>query len=148
MNPWMIYSGEGLDFTAVHEGLRTRAYQDSGGLWTCGYGHTTGVGPSTVCDETLARQWLEFDIRVASSAVNRLVLVELTQNEFDALVDFTFNVGVNALQHSTLLDLLNGGDYQGAAQQFERWKFCKGAVVAGLLKRRQDESDLFKGEST
>ncbi len=109
------------------------------------YGHTDNVGPSTVCDPILARHWLEIDILTASSTVNRLVIVTLAQNEFDALVDFVFNVGVNAFQRSTLLDLLNTGDYAGAAQQFQRWSLCKGQVVAGLLRRRNDETNLFNG---
>ena len=144
LNPPMIYDKAGLDFTAIHEGFRSKAYKDSGGVWTCGYGHTTGVGPSTICDETLARKWLLEDISIASRSVNRLVNVKLDQEEFNALVDFVYNVGVNAFATSTLLELLNKGDYSGAANQFLRWKFCKGVVVAGLLNRRNDEKKLFE----
>jgi lysozyme len=119
-------------------------------VWTCGNGHTAGVSPSTVCDDKLADQWLMEDTQSAVNAVNNLVKVPLTQNEFNALVDFVFNIGARAFMNSTMLMLLNSGDYAGAANQFERWTLCKGVVVAGLLNRRKDEKALFNqpdGES-
>ncbi len=137
----MVYTG--VTFTEQHEGYRDRAYPDSGGVWTCGYGHTQGVGPSTVCTPELAQEWLQQDLRAATNAVNNLVTVPLTQEEFNALVDFTFNVGVRAFSKSTLLILLNESDFSGASLQFERWVLCKGHVVAGLLNRRKDEKALF-----
>ncbi len=139
----MMYSGDGLKVTESFEGLRLEAYRDTGGIWTCGYGHTIGVGPSTVCTPELAQEWLIYDIAIAVKAVNRLVTVALTQGEFDALVDFTFNVGSGNLAKSTLLDLLNKGDYASAAKQFEQWDKCGGQVVAGLLRRRQAEEGEF-----
>lgn len=139
----MVYSGPGVLLTKKWESLRLKAYQDSGGVWTCGYGHTQGVGPSTVCTETLAESWLRQDTQNAVNAINNLVTIDLTQNEFDALVDFVFNVGVGNFAKSTLLILLNQGKYTEAAAQFQRWKYVKGVVVAGLLNRRNDESTLF-----
>ncbi len=147
LNPRMEYSGEGLAFTAQHEGRKYKAYRDSGGIWTCGNGHTAGVSPSTVCDDALADEWLREDTQNAVNAVNNLVSVSLTQGEFDSLVDFTFNIGIRAFAESTMVVLLNQGDYAGAALQFERWDLCKGVVVAGLLNRRKDEEEEFKGDS-
>ena len=139
----MEYSGNGLHLTEQFEGCKLKAYKDSGGVWTCGYGHTDGVGPSTVCTLALAEQWLQEDIQSAVNTVNHLVKVTLTQGEFDALVDFVFNEGAGHFESSTMLDLLNAGSYQAAAGQFERWDMCAGQVVAGLLRRRQAEKTEF-----
>lgn len=139
----MSYDGAGVQFTANHEGVRYKAYQDTGGVWTCGYGHTSNVGPSSICDDALAKQWLLEDTQIAVNTVNRLVKVDLTQNEFNALVDFVYNVGSGNFAKSTLLDVLNEGNYASAASQFLQWKYCRGVVVAGLLNRRNDEKNLF-----
>jgi lysozyme len=143
LDPRMEYTSIGVCFTERHEGYRDRAYQDSGGVWTCGYGHTSGVGPSTTCTPELAAQWLTEDTQFAVNAVNNLVEVGLTQPEFNALVDFTYNIGVGAFQKSTLLLYLNQGDYVNAAAQFERWSYCNGVKVPGLFNRRVDEETLF-----
>ena len=143
MKPRMAYSSDGVQFTAQHEGLRYEAYKDSGGVWTCGYGHIQGVGPSTKCTDELAKIWLQQDILYTVNAINNLVDVTLTQNEFDALVDFAFNIGVGAFAKSSLLMLLNSGKYKEAAEQFDRWIYCKGKVLAGLIRRRNDEELLF-----
>ena len=95
------------------------------------------------CTQEQAEQWLQEDVQIAVDAVNRLVTVELTQNQFDALVDFTFNLGTGSLQNSTLLRLLNASNYTGAANEFERWDKAGGQTLPGLLKRRQAERDLF-----
>ena len=140
----MQYSKRGLQLTESFEGCRYVAYQDVRGVWTIGYGHTKGVEPGDVCTHAQAEAWLDEDTATAEVAVNRLVKVPLTQNEFDALVDFAFNCGVGALQGSTLLRLLNAGDDAKAAEEFERWTHAGGEVVAGLLRRRGAERDLFK----
>jgi len=145
INPPMIYSGAGLQLTERAEGFSLTSYQDSDGVWSCGYGHIDGVGPSTICTPELALQWIEQDTQWASNAVNNLVNVQLTQNEFDALVDFVFNIGAHAFEQSTLLILLNQGDFVNASLQFQRWDLCDGKVVAGLLNRRTMESNEFNG---
>lgn len=147
LNPRMEYSSIGVCFTERHEGYRSQAYRDSGGVWTCGFGHTDGVGPSTTCTPELAEQWLELDIQNAVNGVNNLVEVSLTQAQFNALVDFTYNVGVRAFQNSTLLMYLNQGDFTNAAAQFERWSYCNGVRVLGLFNRRVDEMNEFNGSS-
>ena len=139
----MTYSEEGLQLTEKFEGLRLTAYKDSVGVPTIGYGHTRGVAMGMTCTQEQAEQWLQEDVQIAVDAVNRLVTVELTQNQFDALVDFTFNLGVGSLQRSTLLKLLNAGNYSGAAGEFAKWNKAGGQVLAGLTKRRQAERDLF-----
>lgn len=143
----MIYSGVGRSLTEQFEGCRTVAYRDTGGIWTCGYGHTRNVGPSTTCTLAVADQWLSEDTQTAAYTVNSVVTVPLTQGEFDALVDFAFNCGITAFTHSTMLDLLNAGDYAGAAEQFERWDKCDGLTIAGLLRRRVAEEGEFNGQA-
>lgn len=139
----MTYSENGLHLTEQFEGLRLAAYKDSVGVPTIGYGHTRNVTMDMTCTQELAEQWLQEDVQIAVNGVNQFVTVELTQNQFDALVDFTFNLGVGSLQHSTLLRLLNARDYAGAAGEFEKWNKAGGNVLPGLVKRRQAERDLF-----
>lgn len=139
----MQYSATGARLTESFEGCKLVAYQDQVGVWTIGYGHTRGVAEGMTCTQEQAEAWLMEDAQEAADAVNRLVQVQLTQSEFDALVDFTFNLGAGALEGSTLLRLLNAGDFAGAAEQFERWDHAGGQVVAGLLRRRQAEETEF-----
>jgi len=84
------------------------------------------------------------DVREAEDAINDLCKVSLTQNQFDALVSFVFNVGVGAFKSSTLLRKLNAGDYDGAAGQFPRWNKDNGREIAGLTKRRHLEQSVFQ----
>ena len=137
----MNYTGQLL--TEQFEGLRTTAYQDSAGVWTIGYGHTAGVTPGMTCTQGQAEAWLLEDIQWACSVVNSEVKVPLTQNEFNALVDFVFNVGSGNFAGSTLLRLLNQGLYAQAAEQFQLWDLAGGQVVAGLLRRRIAEENEF-----
>lgn len=139
----MEYSPDGLKLTESFEGCRLQAYLDSVGVPTIGYGHTHGVTMGMTCTQEQADAWLQEDVQGAVQVVNNLVTVPLTQQQFDALVDFTFNLGTGALQHSTLLRLLNSGDYQGAAGEFEKWDKAGGKVLPGLLRRRQAERDMF-----
>lgn len=139
----MIYSDTGMKLTEEFEGCRLEAYLDVAGVPTIGYGHTKGVGMGDRCTLEQAAKWLREDIAEAEAAVNRLVKVPLTQNQFDALVDFTFNLGAGNLIKSTLLRLLNKGDYKNAAVEFIRWNRAGGFVRAGLTRRRMAEKELF-----
>lgn len=139
----MAYSKDGMQLTEDGEGCRLRAYRDSGGVWTIGVGHTGGVAPGQVCTIEQATAWLAADIKWAEYEVNRRVNVPLTQAEFDALVDFTFNAGRAGFDHSTLLRLVNQGDTRQAANEFEKWDKAGGKVVAGLLRRRLLEKNRF-----
>lgn len=139
------YSSTGLHLTEQFEGCRLTAYQDSVGVWTIGYGHT---GPEVCKGLSItmerAEELLIQDIAKAAAAVNRLVTyAHFTQDEFDALVDFTFNLGAGAFADSTLLKKLNAGDIEGAAAEFMRWDHAGGKVLAGLTKRRDGERALF-----
>jgi lysozyme len=96
-----------------------------------------------VCTQAQAEAWLVQDIAFAEYTVNRLVKIPLTQPEFDALVDFAFNAGSGNLAASTLLKRVNAGDIAGAAAEFPKWDHCGGVELAGLLRRRLAEQELF-----
>jgi len=137
------YSPAGLALTKKFEGLRLSSYQDSGGVWTIGYGHTKGVGPGQAISEAEADRLLALDLAEAVQAVNRLVRVSVTQNQFDALVDFTFNLGGHRLAESTLLRLVNEQKFDLAVREFPKWVYAGSQVLPGLVVRRKAEAELF-----
>ena len=141
MNENLLYTGQAL--TERFEGCSLTAYPDVVGVWTIGYGHTGGVTRGMSCTQAQADAWLTEDIQWAVSVVQNQVLVPLTQGQFNALVDFVFNVGGSAFARSTLLAKLNTGDYAGAAGQFQAWVFAGGKVSQGLLNRRIAEQEAF-----
>jgi lysozyme len=144
----MQYSKKGIQLTEGFEGCRLTSYQDTGGVWTIGYGHTHLVGPGMTCTQEQAEIWLRTDMAVAETGVQALVKIPLTQGEYDALVDFAFNCGVGNLRVSTLLKLVNTGDFAHAAAEFEKWDHVNSQVVAGLLRRRLAEEAEFKTPDT
>lgn len=114
------------------------------GLWTIGYGHTgSDVHPGMTITQDAALILLGRDLENAGRCVSKLVQIPLTQNEYDALVDFVFNLGCGVFWNSTLRKLLNSGEVQSAALEFNKWDHASGKVVAGLLRRRQTEEKLF-----
>jgi lysozyme len=137
------YSEAGLVLTESFEGRRLSAYQDSVGVWTIGYGHTKGVKAGDTCTAAQADKWLREDLAASVACVNRLVTATINQHQFDALVDFVFNLGCGALGGSELLRLLNAGKYGEAALQFLRWNHAGGVEVKGLTTRRKAEAALF-----
>lgn len=139
-------SKNGIDFIKKWEGFSSTPYTDGGGVLTIGYGHTKTASdylnkPPITEEEGL--ELLAGDIKWAVNAVRRYVSVVLTQNQFDALVSFTFNVGEFAFRRSTLLKKLNKLDYTGAGEEFKRWIYDNGKIVRGLQRRRQEELKLF-----
>lgn len=139
-------NNNGLDLIKHYEGLRLEAYQCSAGVWTIGYGSTRGVKPGMVIDEAEAEHRLRVDVAFAEIAVNKLVTVDLTDDQHAALVSFVFNLGAGNFGKSTLLRKLNAGDYEGAADEFPRWCRTGGRVLAGLKRRREAEKALFLGD--
>lgn len=138
------YTDTNLTLTENFESCRLVAYQDIRGIYTIGYGHTLNVFPGMTCTEEQAKQWLAEDIHSAESCVNTNVRIEINQNEFNALVDFVFNAGNTAFKKSTMLALLNQGKIQEAAEEFDKWDHASGKVVAGLLRRREAETQEFQ----
>jgi lysozyme len=137
----MQLSAEGLDLIKKSEGFRDRIYLDVAGFPTIGYGHLIKPHESfpNGITESQATSILSSDVQDAEQAVALLVKVALTQGQFDALVDFCFNLGAGRLSGSTLLRELNAGNYQAAGEQLLVWDHAGGAVVAGLEARREAE---------
>ena len=117
------------------EGLRLKAYRCDGNKLTIGYGHTQGVKEGDTCTKEQAEAWLLEDLQKAADAVERYVTVPLSENQFNALVSFTFNVGGGNLKDSTLLKNLNRGWYEQV--------YANGEVLGGLSRRRAAEAALF-----
>ena len=140
----LTYSAEGAKFTEDEEGLRLVAYPDQGGVSTIGWGHTgPDVYPGLTWTLAQAQAAFLHDSQWAQDDVNNYVDSILTQGEFDALVDFVFNAGGEAFKNSTMLKLLNQGNYKQAAQEFAKWDHVGGQIVAGLLRRRDAEKQEF-----
>ena len=136
-------SQKGIDLIKRWEGFRSNAYLCPGNVWTIGYGHTKNVYQGMCISKAQAEQLLKSDLKHFEASVSQLVTVKLNQAQFDTLVSFTFNVGVYAFKKSTLLRLINQGDFLGAAQQFGRWVNANGKKLPGLVKRRAEEKKLF-----
>jgi len=143
-NSQFTTSSAGRQLIESFEGLELTAYQDMVGVWTIGYGHTgVDVKPGLRISAAQAEALLAADLVKFEQGVARLVTFVLNQHQFDALVSFSFNLGLGSLKNSTLLKLLNAGDVTAAAEQFLRWDKAGGGQVAGLLRRRQAERTLF-----
>ncbi|GAA4258912.1 glycoside hydrolase family protein [Azospirillum formosense] len=131
------------------EGLKLSAYRCPAGVWTIGYGHTKGVREGEVITAAVAERLLASDLAAAAADVAKLVTVPLTDAQRGALASFVFNLGAGAFKGSTLLRLLNQGDIEGAAGQFERWVYAtvkgKKVKLPGLVTRRAAEEALFRG---
>ena len=141
----MKISAKGLDLIKRFEGCRLTSYKDVGGIWTVGWG-TIGphVGPNLTITQAQADSWLQEHVDQFSARVTNLVKVSVNQNQFDALVSFTYNVGVSAFQGSTLLRLLNdGAEPSVVASEFLRWNKVDGKIIEGLKRRREAERELF-----
>lgn len=136
-------SNNGINLIKKFEGLELKAYKDSVGILTIGYGHTHGVKAGDAITGQQADAFLREDVQVAELAVNTNVKVKLTQGQFDALMSFVFNLGSGNFVKSTLLKKLNAGDYAGAADEFGRWINAGGKPLTGLIKRRAAEREMF-----
>lgn len=140
----MKISQKGLNLIKSFEGLELKAYKDSVGVVTIGYGSTgTHVSMGQTITAQEAENLLKKDVSRFEEGVTKLVKVPLNQNQFDALVSFSFNLGLGNLGSSTLLKKLNNGDYQGVSLEFERWNRAGGKVLNGLTRRRLAEKELF-----
>jgi lysozyme len=143
----MQASAAAFDLIREFEGFRSETYLDVAGLPTIGYGHKL-LHPDSFpdgCTRDLAEQMLACDVDDTEEAVKRLVKVPLTQGQFDALVDFTYNLGQGRLADSTLLKNLNAGKYEDAGRELLRWCRAGGEIVPGLERRREAELALWRG---
>jgi lysozyme len=146
----MRTSAQGLNLIMQSEGFRPTAYKDVAGIPTIGYGHRIQPGESGLqgsLTQPEAQALLARDVGIAEEAVLRLVKVALSQGQFDALVDFVFNLGAGRLASSTLLRELNARNYAAAGEQILLWDRAAGSVNPGLQRRRQAEFSLFTDKS-
>lgn len=135
---------ERVDKIKKHEALRLRAYLPTpNDVWTIGYGHTATARPGMVITEEEAERLLRLDLGWVRQVIATKVRVPLTQEQYDALASFIFNVGGANFAKSTMLRKLNAYDYVGAANEFPRWNKQKGKVLRGLTRRRAEERELF-----
>lgn len=136
----------GVELIRHFEGCRFDAYLCPAGVWTIGYGHTADVKEGDNIDQEAAEAFLIEDLETFEQAVTRLVEVPLTQQQFDALVSWTFNLGAGNLAESTLLKKLNNYQYAEVPEQMMRWVRAGGKVLDGLVRRRAAEAALFQSK--
>jgi len=134
----------GIDIIKKFEGCKLKAYLCPAGVPTIGYGHTYGVKLDRTITQDQANILLEQDYQDALNAVEELIKVPLSENQIGALASFVFNLGRGKLLGSTLRKKLNQGDYNGAAEEFDKWVFAGGVKLNGLVARRAAERQLFE----
>lgn len=144
----MRISKQGIDFIKSHEALRLKAYQDSKGVWTIGWGHTKNVHPGDVITREQAEQFIRDDFAWVERTLNADLVAGrdkplVTQNEFDALCSLVFNIGSDAYLESTVRRKIKQGDKMAAARAFKMWVYSDHKFVQGLANRRADETRLF-----
>jgi len=143
-------TAQALNLIAGFEGFSSKAYPDPAGQtakWSIGYGHqltgSDGLTTSSIIDESTAFAFLSQDVQFATECVYQDVAVSLTANQTAALISLCYNIGCHAFQNSTLVQLLNQGDYAGAANEFSHWVYAGGQVSSALTSRRAQEQSLF-----
>lgn len=152
----MKTSQAGLNLIKQYEGLRLKAYPDpgtNGAPWTIGYGHTSAAGfpkvdPGLQITASQAEDILQNDLGKYEKAINDLVHPRLTQNQFDALVSFVFNVGPTAFAKSTLLKRINADQFDQVPAEFMKWTRAGGQEMAGLVRRRRAEVKMWRDLET
>ena len=137
---------DGVELIRHFEGCRFDAYLCPAGVWTIGYGHTADVKEGDSIDQEAAEAFLIEDLETFERDVTNLVKVPLTQQQFDALVSWTFNLGAGNLAESTLLKKLNNYQYAEVPEQMMRWVRAGGKVLEGLVRRRAAEAALFQSK--
>lgn len=147
MKPTRI-SDKGINLLKELEGFSDQAYQDTGGVWTVGYGTTRinniKVKSTTIATEKEATSYLYKDIKAVELALDDAIAAPITQNQFDALVCFVYNVGITAFMKSTLLRKIEEKRFADAAKEFDRWVYVGGFISEGLKNRRKKERSLFE----
>lgn len=141
----MKTSQKGIDLIKEFEGYSERVYMCAGGVYTIGYGHTKDVKPGDTCTREKAEEYLRLDVVEAEEAIEVLVKVPLTQNQFDALVSLVYNIGSGNFFDSTIRRVINanGGDMEEYRKAWMMWVKSRNKVLKGLVRRREAEFKLF-----
>jgi len=142
----MNISQEGISLIKKFEGCELEAYKCAAGVWTIGYGHTKDVKENDVITKEEAESMLVHELQEYCNDVDIAVKVDLKQNEFDALVSWTYNLGPTNLNSSTMLRVLNEGKHDDVPTQIKRWNKAGGEVLKGLIRRRNAEALMFEGK--
>jgi len=142
----MNISKEGIALIKKFEGCELEAYKCAAGVWTIGYGHTKDVKEGEVITKEEAESMLVHELQEYCNDVDIAVKVDLKQNEFDALVSWTYNLGPTNLNSSTMLRVLNEGKHDDVPTQIKRWNKAGGEVLKGLVRRRNAEALMFEGK--
>jgi lysozyme len=137
----------GLKLIKSFEGFSSSEYLDTAGLPTIGFGHlikpNEKVSFKSGITRSQAEELLKADVVIAEKAVSRLITVALNDNQFDALVSFTFNLGSGVLQRSTLRAKVNRAEHEQVPAEFIRWVYVDGRKIPGLIRRRQAEAEHY-----
>ena len=139
-------SQEGIALIKKFEGCELTAYQCSAGVWTIGYGHTKGIEKGMEITQQEAEDMLVEELHEYENYINDSVTAPLSQNQFDAMVSWVYNLGPANLKASTLLKVLNAGNYDGVPAQIKRWNKAGGVTLEGLIRRREAEALLFQNK--
>ena len=142
----MNISQEGLELIKKFEGCELEAYVCAAGVWTIGYGSTKGVKEGDSISQDEADKLLLHEMDEYEGYITDNVTVDLKQNQFDSLVSWVFNLGPTNLKASTMLKVLNLGNFEGVPEQMKRWNKANGKTLDGLIRRREAETLLFKGK--
>ena len=142
----MQLSKTGIELLKHFEGCELKAYQDSVGVWTIGYGHTKGIYEGLEITQLEAEKMLQDELPEYEGYITDKVVPMLQQHEYDALVCWVYNLGPTNLSSSTLLKRLNAGEFDDVPFQMKRWDKAGGQPLLGLTRRRNAEALLFKGE--
>lgn len=142
----MKISQEGIALIKKFEGCELMAYQCSAGVWTIGYGHTKGIEEGMEITQQEAEDMLVEELHEYENYINDNVTAPLSQNQFDAMVSWVYNLGPANLKSSTLLKVLNAGNYDDVPFQIRRWNKAGGVTLDGLIRRREAEALLFQNK--
>jgi len=142
----MQLSKTGIELLKHFEGCELKAYQDSVGVWTIGYGHTKGIYEGLEITQSEAEKMLVDELPEYEGYITDKIVPRLQQHEFDALVCWVYNLGPTNLSSSTMLKKLNAGEFKEVPFQMKRWDKAGGQPLLGLTRRRNAEALLFKGE--
>ena len=137
-------SAKGAFFIKLKEGFESVAYNKLDGIWTIGYGHTLGVTQGMTCTRAEADTWFLQDVAKCEVSVNKQKLA-LSQNQFDALVSYAFNIGVGAFERSNLLSMIKSGKPESEIRKWwtTHWITVSMEVIPGLVTRRAEEAAMF-----
>lgn len=140
----MVHSDKTKQLIMEFEGCRLEAYKDATGIWTIGFGHTTDVAEGLCITQDRAMELLEEDLHRIDASLSEIEWRHpVTQNMYDAIVSFCFNLGTGAFKGSTLYRYMQKGKYLSAADEFLKWNHAGGKVLSGLTRRRVAERVLF-----